>query len=55
MAKDNEMDDDIVLLAEENTDEQVSKRDILPLENAKSSVWKYFDFLASNRRFVEME
>ena len=55
MAEDNEMDDDVVLLAEQNTDEQVSKRDLLPLENAKSSVWTYFGFPASNGRFVEAE
>ena len=55
MVEDNEMDDDVVLLAEENTDEQVSKRDLLPLENAKSSVWTYFGFPASNGRFVEAE
>ena len=55
MAEDNEMDDDVVLLAEENTDEQVSKRDLLPLENAKSSIWTYFGFPASNGRFVEAE
>ena len=55
MAEDSEMDDDVVLLVEENTDDQVSKRDLLPLENAKSSIWTYFGFPASNGKFVEVE
>ena len=55
MAKDNKITDDVVLLEEDNTVDQASKRDLLPLENTKSSVWAYFDFPASNQRFVEAE
>lgn len=55
MAENNESENDVVLMDGTEVNKGPSRRELLPLEKAKSAVWAYFGFPANNGNFVEAE